>query len=152
MANTTAAEFWMVPDSAFHYRSICYCDKILKQHLRDASGPRCWQIWPGFCMLIAGFTLVFHVNMCDKPVIQVDVVGPLDFPQQFRKNQNSQWSWLSMNFGVASLLELPTCFVKQGPSFIPCKLLPRKTKMGDIIIHFGLRRAHAALQKLREGR
>lgn len=85
MANTTAAEFWMVPDSAFHYRSICYCDKILKQHLRDVSGPRCWQIWPGFCMLIAGFTLVFHVNMCDKPVIQVDVVGPLDFPQQFRK-------------------------------------------------------------------
>lgn len=121
MANTTAAEFWMVPDSAFHYRSICYCDKILKQHLRDVSGPRCWQIWPGFCMLIAGFTLVFHVNMCDKPVIQVDVVGPLDFPQQFRKKQNSQWSWLSMNFDVASLLELPTCFVKQGPSFIPCK-------------------------------
>lgn len=41
MANTTAAEFWMVPDSAFHYHYICYCDTILKQHLRDKSGPRC---------------------------------------------------------------------------------------------------------------
>lgn len=103
----------MVPDSAFQFLCICYCDSILIEHLRAASGPRCWNIWPGLCMLIGGFTLVFHITVCDKPAVYKWMMWV------------PQWSWLSMS---SASWKLPMCFVKQGPSFTSekCSLERRK--------------------------
>lgn len=125
----------MVRDSAFHFHCFCYCDTILKQHLRDVSGPRCWQIWPG-CMLIQLDSLAVDsysfMLMCVINLSCARRCGAFIILQQFRKKpQSSTWSWLNRNCDVASLRELPMCFVKQGPSFISCKMLPKMTKMGD---------------------
>lgn len=99
-------------------------------------------------MLIAGFTLVFHVNMCDKPVIQVDVVGPLDFPQQFRKKPKFPVTlakhelWRCFPVGAAHVL------CKAGTFIHPLQSASQKDKNGGHYYTFWLEKGSRCITEI----